>query len=330
MDGSRLVAVGTAGSAAAWYSDDGGNTWRAAEVPPGGEESRMTSVAIGPDGLVAVGWIAGGSGDATPAAWHSADGSAWTLVVRGDGPGWLVDVAYGGDGWVAVGSNDLGGGQGLAGDEARLGLTAVSADGQSWTFLGPLPDAQLFSVVATPGGWMAAGQRGPDAMLWTSGAANARFESGWPAIEPLACPPAAGTIDLAALLAVPAATRRACLGRTEVTFRGWVVPQEGRGGTCSGTPAWLTCRLNVPADQVRAQASLDGPTLGVIPRPTAAMPAAWEGILPAATWVEVTGHFDDPAAATCTGATFQSVDTPARLVGWCRAQFVATRVAPAP
>lgn len=150
------------------------------------------------------------------------------------------------------------------------------------------------------------------------------------AAPPLACPPASGTIDLASLLVIPAEKRLACLGRTEITFVAWVVPQDGRGGMCSGQPAWLTCRLNVPADQVAATERADDPTLGVIPDPNAIMPASWEGILPAGTWVRVTGHFDDPAAATCAGAAFQDVDTPALLVRWCRALFVATRVAAAP
>ena len=150
------------------------------------------------------------------------------------------------------------------------------------------------------------------------------------AAPPLACPPEPGLIDLAGLLVIPAEKRLACLGRTEVTFVAWVVPQMGRGGTCVGEPAWLTCRLNVPADQLAATEGADDPTLGVIPDPDAIMPAPWEGILPAGTWVRVTGHFDDPAAATCAGATFQDVDTPALLVRWCRALFVATRVTAAP
>jgi hypothetical protein len=149
------------------------------------------------------------------------------------------------------------------------------------------------------------------------------------AVVPLACPPAPGLIDLASLLAVPAGKRLACLGRTQMAFRAWVVPQDGRGGTCSGRPAWLTCRLNVPADRVAAGVGTR-PTLGVIPDPMAVMPASWGGGLPPGTWVLVTGHFDDPAAVTCADATFQAVDTPARLVRWCRSQFVATQVTMAP
>jgi hypothetical protein len=337
--GTRLVAIGVGegDTAAAWYSDDGGASWQAADLPPGGPGSTMTSVTLGPDGLVAVGSVAGMSDVAVPAIWSSADGTTWALVARGAGPGRFAGVAHGDDGWVAAGSNDVGGGQGLPDSAPRVGLTAVSADGRDWIFLEPTKGTQFSSVVATTGGWVAAGQRGGDAMLWTSGNATARFTGGWPAIPPLACPPASGPIDLAALLTIPAEKRLACLGRTEVTFRAWVVPQGGRGGTCGGPPAliWLTCTMSVPADQVAAYRALTGPTLGVIPRPGAAIPASWGGLLPPGTWVQVTGHLDDPAAAGC-GSAFSAgfskggIDTPAKFVTWCRSQFVATRVATVP
>jgi hypothetical protein len=51
--------------------------------------------------------------------------------------------------------------------------------------------------------------------------------------------------------------------------------------------------------------------------------------------VQVTGHFDDPAAAGCgtafiVGMSKDGIDTPAKFVTWCRSQFVATRVAAVP
>ena len=337
--GPRLVAVGVGEGdvAAAWYSDDDGSSWQAADVPATGPESQLASVAVGPPGLVAVGSVAGASDVAIPAIWTSTDGTAWTIAASGAGSGALVSVRRGDNGWVAVGSNDIGGGQGLPDAAQRLGLTAVSGDGRNWTFMAPEKGAEFSAVAATTGGWLAAGQRGADAMLWTSGSPTAQFAGGWPAIAPLTCPPASGTIDLASLLLIPADKRLACLGRTEVTFRAWVVPQMGRGGTCGGPPAlvWLTCTLSVPADQVAANRALSGPTLGVIPRPGAAIPASWGGLLPPGTWVQVTGHFDDPAAAGC-GAAFSSgftkgaIDTPAKFVTWCRSQFVTTRVAAVP
>ena len=89
----------------------------------------MTSVALGPDGLAAVGSVAGTSDVAVPAIWSSADGTTWALVAQGTGPGRYAGVAHDHDDWVAVGSNDIGAGQGLPDTAQRLGLTAASVDG---------------------------------------------------------------------------------------------------------------------------------------------------------------------------------------------------------
>ena len=119
--GGRLVAGGmdASGSAAAWYSDDGGATWaRAADNAAmriygaaGGPAHGYYSVAmqaiaaIPGGGFVAVGSLGCDCQVGGFAAWRSADGSAWERL--GDpghpeqGDGLAVEPA--GNGWVAGG-----------------------------------------------------------------------------------------------------------------------------------------------------------------------------------------------------------------------------------
>ena len=116
--GPGLVAVGYDGSAvdadaAVWTSADG-LRWR--RVPHdeavfgGADVQRMSSVAKGGPGLVAVGYD-GSGGDADAAVWASADGLRWRrvphdeAVLGGAGEQGMSSVAAGGPGLVAVGDD---------------------------------------------------------------------------------------------------------------------------------------------------------------------------------------------------------------------------------
>ena len=124
----RIIAVGATYDdelerlPTARYSDDGGESWTAPEVPRGDGEESLYDVVVTDDGLVAI----GGGLDTGAVAWISADGESWERIAIVDGAEGrglaLVDA-----GFVAIG-NVLGQEFGDFGPE--LGWTSV--DGQAW------------------------------------------------------------------------------------------------------------------------------------------------------------------------------------------------------
>jgi hypothetical protein len=131
--GSRVVAVGSAGSsAAAWSSSDDGRTWEVSSSFPterdGDTNSSVWSVAAGGPGFVAVGAIG-----PEPIAWTSPDGVTWTQV-RPPSPAGrtakMTDLAASPDGsLVAVGYAER-----ERQADPDLPLIWRSADGRSWTW----------------------------------------------------------------------------------------------------------------------------------------------------------------------------------------------------
>ena len=161
--GHVVVAVGIVGderrgTAAAWRSDDDGNSWIAASSPSFGT-GRMLAVAAGTRGFVAVGENVN---QTAAAAWSSSDGSTWST---GGGSGLVYDglemvmtavTAAPSGGFVADGwRSDAGNGSAVVWD---------STNGQSWI---RKPQDVTFS-----GAGMAAILRGP--RLLTAGTI------GWP------------------------------------------------------------------------------------------------------------------------------------------------------
>jgi hypothetical protein len=106
-----------------------------------------------------------------------------------------------------------------------------------------------------------------------------------------------GEVTLSELLVRDVEPRANCLGSRPVTFRAYVSPRAGTG-TCLTRP--------IPGDE--GLPMCDGPSRILVPLPgdedglTAFLP---EGMdleeVPTDTWILATGHFDDPAAATCAG-----------------------------
>ncbi len=100
----RLVAVGaTLDFPAAWWSDDDGENWTLSamelpEPPSDAARARPRSAAVGPDGLVAVGfWVDPDSGEILePIAWASHDGRAWmSTELSGLEGGSMLDELFG-------------------------------------------------------------------------------------------------------------------------------------------------------------------------------------------------------------------------------------------
>lgn len=119
-------------------------------------------------------------------------------------------------------------------------------------------------------------------------------------------------IDLARIVSTPAGRRFETFGSSPIRLTRVWSGAEGLGGACSpSSPAigWLECGLidgllhADPADQ--------GPGLGLFVRPGSGVKIPSSAILPGA-WVNVVGHFGDPAARRCAAARR----------GACRDRFV--------
>lgn len=142
-----------------------------------GRNAMMTSVAAGPDGLVAVGSAWNSDKDQYIAsAWTSDDGSSWERVPHDDAVfGSPTDgsnmwsVTTGGPGFVAVGGDHLGTGKG------SVAAVWTSTDGTEWqrvphrdVFGRQEDDATMRAVTAGGSGLVAVGHTKRSAAVWTS------------------------------------------------------------------------------------------------------------------------------------------------------------------
>jgi hypothetical protein len=158
--------------------------------------------------------------------------------------------------------------------------------------------------------------------------------------------------DLAAILAVDPGQRLTCFGRADVTFLAAVAAPTVDCVPVQVEPAWLWCppaaflavpgvaglrpktdpltwasRSALTADMFLLAAA-GAPMLEVHVAPSSALDQTQ--LVPGAI-VLVSGHFDDPAAATCRVVAVQPgwrSPTPAEVVLACREAFVATSVGP--
>jgi hypothetical protein len=158
--------------------------------------------------------------------------------------------------------------------------------------------------------------------------------------------------DLAAILAIDPGQRPACFGRSAVTFLAAVVAAQVDCVPVQVEPAWLWCPpaafLAPPgtADSRPGSDSIAGATRSALTDDTLMVAAVGVPMLevyvapgsgldqaqfvPGAI-VQVTGHFDDPAAAACRVVAAQTegrLPTPAEVVLACREAFVMTSVQP--
>jgi hypothetical protein len=320
--GETIVAAGkrpvepagkapTSGASWAWTSTDG-LRWKASEVPE--EDALVSRVAVAGSRLVAIGsfWPADG-GDMTAAAWWSTDhGRTWQqATVPLDAASGLEAVAMVGSGFVAA---SVRGGEHPLQDPSTLWF---SQDGRAWLRAGGGPTGLHLEGVTWTGTRLLAWGRDPSAAIMASPAPDPPFAS-LPDPEPAACPPPL-PVSLEAILAIPEAERRECVSEP-VTFRGWVVPMEGRGGVClPGSPQWLIC----PADEYLRP--VEGPRVHSL-RIVIGLDAGMRAPLPARSWVEVTGRFDHPDAASCRLDEPAPWSTPEGVVETCRSYFVAARI----
>jgi hypothetical protein len=211
------------------------------------------------------------------------------------------------------------------------GLTWIST-GSDWT-RSELPVAfrgGTWTAAAGRSGVVAVGQDG--SVVWHRSAGGAWQPEPDPVITPLPEPSLADCApqprDGLAFVLLDWSTRAFCYGDATISFRGWSTPcqmycdSESDGG--KSEPEWLAApsanRLFLSLAQSDTNASIQAilpPALATSP------PAAWLD-----TWLEVRGHFDDAAAATCR-YTPPQVGEPyyhsaESTVNACRQQFVVS------
>jgi hypothetical protein len=189
-------------------------------------------------------------------------------------------------------------------------------------------------AAAGPSGVVVVGHRhtlrGDNPIFWHRTATGRWVPEPEPILEAVPDPAAADCrqppIDLPEFNVVDVQAVISCLGATPFTFRAFSFACGECYGTMSGNPqpAWL---LN-PTDNLLFLAPSETHTdwsataaLGPLLKPD----QAWRG-----AWIEITGHYDDPAALTCR----QEVDADSVewwsgrtwLIDQCRATFVVTAV----
>lgn len=177
-----------------------------------------------------------------------------------------------------------------------------SADGYTWYQVLPIrPDG----LRERPFGWVASASREGEP---------------WLAMEDSACP---GSSDLDGILRLAPEERLACYGGRTIQFRGGQGGCGAAGGLpVSYEPRWLRSESGCGFAPEPGQISL-------VLRFPPGVPNDF-GIDPT---VDVIGHFDDPAAATCVGtANYPEATAPtkAEAVALCRTEFVVESMSAAP
>jgi hypothetical protein len=158
---------------------------------------------------------------------------------------------------------------------------------------------------------------------WLAGAAD----DGTPYLEPTdaaeACPEPPHTV--VSLSEMQYTFRLVCFDSDDMTFVAWwpEPPDAGPGGSCAASETdvvWLVCQ-NTNPNLLGASPDEAGDrfSLSVDPDSGVTMPERGQ-------WVEVTGHFDDPAAQDCGQAAESMEMDEGELVFNCRLQFVPTAV----
>lgn len=159
-------------------------------------------------------------------------------------------------------------------------------------------------------------------------AANA--EDGTPWLEASAapeCPPGPHTVI--SLSERQYTTRLTCFDAEPITFVAWWPPlpeDPGPGEACAAAQTdvgWLVCQ-GINTNVLTADPSEPSGAGGRWP--VSIDPSSGLGMPARGQWVEVTGHFDDPAAQRC-GEVAEPMNTDAgALVFGCRLQFVVSAV----
>lgn len=206
-----------------------------------------------------------------------------------------------------------------SGDLAYVVAGPTEADGYTWY---QLASVRQRSRDCTPS---------VDCNSWFGWAAVTQQGDEWVVPRKIDCPTAH---DIEAYLSLWPAERLACAGDDAWTIVAYLAPKQGgRGCFPVWAPAWLGCTLLFPQpeesefdDDTRLGVSVSPELEGCANLTDPACPfEALKG-----SWIEITGHLDDPAARTCHSGPSNSSDPPPPypdlLVFVCRQQLVVTKV----
>jgi hypothetical protein len=211
-----------------------------------------------------------------------------------------------------------------------------TGDGEHWRRT-PLPErfgGIPGMAAAWPGGVVVVGHRpslrGDNPVFWHRTAVGEWLPEPDPVVPQVPDPPAdacpALPADVLAFSVVDVGATIVCHGAAPITFRAWSVECNGCSGYYAGTaePAWL---LSPDLNQLYlspAETSGDWQSTVILG------PSLTYDRSLTSTWVEVTGHFDDPAARTCrlepTVEELMWWPGPRSVIDQCRLAFVVTDV----
>jgi hypothetical protein len=282
------------GSSLAAFSGDG-LSWSEVENGPDGSNLEVTSLQ---GGLVAIGMDR-----------ETLAPRVWSGVVQDGQVSWIRETASEPTFAGAIVRH-------LVSDGARVfavGWDRATDEPLVWTGDGlhwareSLPESfggVPLTAAAGPGGAVVVGSRhtlrGDNPIFWRRSAGGGWLPEWDPILEavpdpqPEDCP--SPPDEFLEYTVVDAAAMVACYGAAPITFRAYSSACEGCAGGMEGNPepAWL---LDAGANQLWLSpndTNADYNTTAVLSPQLIPLDPAWTQ-----TWVEVTGHYDDPAAATC-------------------------------
>jgi hypothetical protein len=315
------VDTGSSASTAA-FSPDG---WTWSDVSVGGLDT-LVGIAAEGDQLVAL----------DTASW--GEGRAWTGTIRGSILTWREEVsastAFDGAAVTALVSD----GQRPIAFGWELGTDAPLwwiRDGSEWKRQAFPPGFEGIPRAAAggPAGTVVVGYRpslvATNPVIWHLAADGTWAPEAAPVIDPEPDPTreecGAAPDDILGVMGRDTRWLAACFGGRPLTFRAWSSRCEGcyYEGPGEFEPRWLM----QPSDNLvflSPIANGDWGTVEAVLPPSLERDERWRE-----HWVEVTGHYDDPAAASCRlepAASDEIWYDPIEVVNQCRGRFVITSV----